>query len=90
MVGRSLVQERVTDVLRLVLVAQTMNLVMEAVFAVTERVEFVALTLEEAVLLRIGTTHVHGHGSPRPYGACPSVKGCSTSSGRSQRSNSPG
>ena len=47
-------QERVTDVLRLVLVAQTMNLVMEAVFAVTERVEFVALALEEAVLLRVG------------------------------------
>ena len=83
-------QVRVTDVLRLVLVAQTMNLVMEAVFAVTERVECVALALEEAVLLRIGTTHIHGHGRPRPYGACPTVKGCSTISGTSQRSSSPG
>ena len=83
-------QVRVTDVLRLVLVAQTMNLVMEAVFAVTERVEFVALARERTVLLRVGTTHVHGHGRPRPYGACPTVKGCSTSSVTSQRSNSPG
>ena len=83
-------QVQVTEVLRLVLVAQTMNLVMEAAFALTERVECVALALERTVLWRAGTSHVHGHGRPRPYGACPTVKGCSTSSGTSQRSNSPG
>ena len=44
-------QVRVLEVVRLVLVAQTTNLVMQAVFAWTERVEFVALALEEAVVL---------------------------------------